>query len=324
MKKSKKLIKYLGNFLMFFGLFFVFIKLADLDIDYSVITEENNILILLLLTLLYGLNILFLTIPWRNYLKIITNIKIEFTEISYIYTKSNIMKYIPGNVFQYVGRNELAVRNNLKHADVGLSTVLETLSLSLAALLCAVIYNTRGFLLWLSEYGHKYLVGIFILIAVLVIAVLMLIKIFRNTISSYIERYVKLINEKNASSAIINVLIGMIQHTVFAILFLVILVNIVNTTIELSNIPIIVGGYLLSWLVGYLTIGSPGGIGVRELVICLLLDGVVPQENVLLAIILFRLVSILGDIVALAYAIILNRINNHMQKKSKVKENFYE
>lgn len=315
LKKFRNIIKYIGNFLMIFGLIFVFIKLFQMDLDYSVIFEENNIVILILLTLIYGINIISLSVPWRNYLNVITNEKIDSLEVAYIYAKSNIMKYIPGNVFQYVGRNEIAVKANISHADVGLATVLETLTLCFAAIICAMVFNIKGMALWFNEYGVKYFYTLLV-IAISIIGIsTVLYWSFKDKIKTYINRYSVLITKKGLYTILINLAINIIQHIVFSFMFLVVLVYIVDTDIKTTEVFIIAGAYLLSWIVGFLTIGSPGGIGVRELVICLLLDGIVPENNILLAIILYRMISIFGDIVALLYASALNAIKKHIDIK---------
>ena len=52
----------------------------------------------------------------------------------------------------------------------------------------------------------------------------------------------------------------------------------------------------MAWLAGLLTPGAPAGIGVRELVLVLLLKGIVPEAELLLAVLLSRLVTVGGDL----------------------------
>lgn len=294
---------------MISGLIFVFIKLFQMDLDYSVIFEGNNLILLGVIVLIYGINVLLQCVPWKVYLQIIFEKHFDFTEVAYVYTKSNIMKYIPGNVFQYVGRNEMAVRHNISHKEVILSTVFEILNISLSALLCVLILNAKGFVVWFDNYGMEYIKIIVIAVLVIVVLIILGFLFLKEKIMSAFEKIKYLITKKNIAKAFTTLIFSMFQHIIFATLFLCTLVFIVNTNIEVVEIPVILGAYILSWLVGYLTIGSPGGIGVRELVICLLLKGIISEDKILLAIVIFRVVSIFGDVVALIYAKVLEKIN---------------
>lgn len=306
MKNIKSLVKYIGNILMILGLIFIVKKLLEFEIDYGVIFTSNNIRVLIIITLIYGLNVLFMYIPWSRYLMMITRKDVQSSEIAYIYTKSNLLKYLPGNVFQYIGRNELAVRNNLKHADVGVSTLFEIINQSLAALICVVVFNLNGFLLWFKNSGLDYV----IIFLILFVSIIFVTIICRNMIKGYLKKYLYLLSKNNIFNSIGSLCFSFIQHIIFASIYLIILIYIVNAEIQLSNIPIIIGAYLLSWLVGFFTIGSPGGIGVREFVICLLLDGIIMEESILLSIVLFRFLSIFGDILAWGYSVIWFKIFN--------------
>lgn len=303
----KKTVKWFGNFLMLFGIYFIFKKLIELDIDYTIVFEGHNLFILIILSLIYGFNVCFLTIPWRNYVYLVTKYKVAFKDICFIYTKSNIMKYIPGNVFQYIGRNEIAIKNDLKHKDIAISTVLEILSLSFAALLCALIFNTKGLIIWLSEYNINYIYFLIIFIVIICLCILIIYKFNNKMQSMFATKLKQLLTKKNIYVVLKSLFVDILVHIVYSTVFILILVNIVNTEIIITDIPMVMGAYLISWLVGYVTIGSPGGIGVRELVICLLLDGMIAEENVLLAIILFRVVSIVGDMLALIFATALKK-----------------
>lgn len=54
---------------------------------------------------------------------------------------------------------------------------------------------------------------------------------------------------------------------------------------------------LAAWLIGYATPGAPGGIGVREAMMVALLAGVATPEQALMLALLFRGVTIIGDVV---------------------------
>jgi uncharacterized membrane protein YbhN (UPF0104 family) len=60
--------------------------------------------------------------------------------------------------------------------------------------------------------------------------------------------------------------------------------------------------FALSWLSGFLAIGSPGGIGVREYVYVSLLPGTWDSNILTLAIVIFRLVTVFADLIAFLFS----------------------
>jgi len=60
----------------------------------------------------------------------------------------------------------------------------------------------------------------------------------------------------------------------------------------------IVGLYLLSWLVGFLTPGAPSGLGIREFILLMFMGNVLNPEILLSAIIMHRALQIVGDVIA--------------------------
>ena len=74
-----------------------------------------------------------------------------------------------------------------------------------------------------------------------------------------------------------------------------------------DNGSLIVSGYVIAWVLGFVIPGASGGIGVRELVITLLLGSVVGAEMVLTLSVIHRLITILGDFLAYLVMLILRR-----------------
>lgn len=319
MKNIKKILKYLGNILMFVALIFIFKKLWTFNIDYSIVMKKNNFIILTIVTLFYAIIVFVSCIPWKIILEIISNKKFSFNEVTTIFCKANIMKYIPGNVFQYVGRNEFALKNDISHTDVGFATMLEVINTILGVILCALIFNAKGLFYWIDNYWQQYMWLLMLLVIFIIVAVIVLI-FFKEKIKTFANRFISLLNKKSIILLIFNVLFSLVLNLCSALLFLVILKYVVGGEVTYGNISIIIGAFLISWLVGFLTIGSPGGIGVRELVMCLLLEGIMPEDVILLSMVLFRFITIFGDLFGLVLANMFSKykkrnikLNNDMQ-----------
>ena len=67
---------------------------------------------------------------------------------------------------------------------------------------------------------------------------------------------------------------------------------------SLPFILLIISGYIIAWVLGFIVPGAPGGIGVRELVITLLLGSVVGESMVVTLSVTHRLITIIGDFMA--------------------------
>ena len=95
--------------------------------------------------------------------------------------------------------------------------------------------------------------------------------------------------------------------------FIGILWVVVPAATSLPAFSALCGAYVLAWLAGFITPGTPAGVGVREIVLLFLLRGQIEQADLLLAIVLGRVVTVIGD---LLYFIMATFIN----KKRRIKE----
>lgn len=63
-----------------------------------------------------------------------------------------------------------------------------------------------------------------------------------------------------------------------------------------STFLVCVGASALGWAVGYVAIFAPAGVGVREVVIVVALGGLLPEGSILAAVVLSRVLNVLGDL----------------------------
>ena len=80
------------------------------------------------------------------------------------------------------------------------------------------------------------------------------------------------------------------------IMFYFIVSVVLGENILVSQVPLLMGGYLFGWAAGCVIPGAPGGIGVREAVTVVILSASFDQKIILEAILLYRFVNVLGDI----------------------------
>ncbi len=70
------------------------------------------------------------------------------------------------------------------------------------------------------------------------------------------------------------------------------------------------GAYAIAWLIGFLTPGAPAGVGIREIVLLFLLKTVVQESDLLLAVMLGRVVTVVGDTLFFATTFIFSKNMN--------------
>lgn len=77
--------------------------------------------------------------------------------------------------------------------------------------------------------------------------------------------------------------------------------------VEARDILILTGAYSLSWAVGFLLPGAPGGLGVREAALALLLTGSYAPDMILALSILSRVSAVLADVIVFVFGLAMTR-----------------
>jgi len=249
-----------------------------------------------------------LGIPWVAYVKDITGVKIPFSKLNLIFTKSNLMKYIPGNVFQYVGRNEIAIDYKLDHRDVVCATIMDVMSLSLSGLLVAVAFSTKGLLTWILQYISMPLL-ILAVIALFAFAAVAILMVKRIPYFSFLFR------KKTIASLCKGIGLLILFHICSAGMFWVTLSYILGAELGQIGVAAVIGAWCIGYLAGYIVPGAPGGLGVREITIAFLLSAVADAPMIALGTIFMRVANILGEVLAFLCALLINLWKNRGEKK---------
>ena len=202
---------------------------------------------------------------------------------------SQIAKYLPGNVFHFAGRVWHARALGFPAKRASLATLGESLALVGVALLIGLP------ILGTLPYGKTHGLGIGIAVGAFSIALLVRRSAFERLLEGMGVR--KLEASGRSLALILFSSIG-----VFALQYAMFLVVASSLEIEL-DLGLFEGFQMitLTWLAGFVVVGSPGGIGVREAAFALFASGAEMQSTLLLIAALMRLVSVMGD--ALSYAI---------------------
>jgi uncharacterized membrane protein YbhN (UPF0104 family) len=269
--KVKKLLSWAGSALSLLAIFFVVGKLRaySSEIDYLLLISLT--LPLVVLSVGYAASNLLLTFAWKDLLKHF-DVSVDSRSAIRLYGISQLAKYAPGNIFHFIGRQALGQDAGLPAWPLAKSAIWEIGVLATSGSLFTVLVL------------HHFYAGITVIQTLGLFLVVVLItgwlsnRWFSRWIAQAIGRDVVFL-------------------TVSGIIFLAILSLVVSTpAIARLEFTIVCGAYVIAWLAGLITPGAPAGVGVRELVLYALLHSFVNQADLLTAIVLGRIITIVGDV----------------------------
>lgn len=253
--------------------------------------SSTDLMLICLAILAYGLSGLLLASNWCKLNQVCGQGGFSRRQCIAIYGTTQIAKYVPGNVFHFVGRHAAGVRAGLPHAVLACSASLEMVALLFSAALLALsgILIPKSGLLALLPFPLWSIIGIVVagFIAMVFLA-------------PYVMRRFKLLPETDGKASPFRLLMPVVlRHLMFFMLsglLMAVLMFAVVGTMQWSTLILAMSSYPVSWLAGYVIPGASAGIGVREAAIMLILStAVLPQEATLIAI-LMRVVTLLGDL----------------------------
>ena len=218
------------------------------------------------------------------------------------YLKTNIAKYLPGNVGHYIGRIMAAKDLRVSTSAATISVLLEPLLMAAAALIIVLLCSQFT----LNESSILLLIG---QILGLIVALCLLHPLFLNPVIRLVHR---LKNKKSKTGSFSNISLSLTRYPSISLLgelgFLMlrasgfILTLYAISSINFSQLPLIVGAFSFAWMLGLVIPGAPGGLGVFEATVIGLLQQFFPIALIISASVLYRLISIVAEAVAASLA----------------------
>jgi uncharacterized membrane protein YbhN (UPF0104 family) len=193
------------------------------------------------------------------------------------YAISQLAKYMPGSIFQFAGRQAIGASAGIPNSVLAKSTLTE-LAVLIGAGTLFIIPSAPLLFRWLdpallTPAGSFIATVIFLLTAFLALA------------------GASRIGGRALGQATLSYLLFLgVSGLIFATCF-----HVAGGGFTTAVTPAVAGAYVVAWLAGLLTPGSPAGLGMREAALLFLLGGLVPDPVVLLAIVISRVVTVLGD-----------------------------
>lgn len=227
------------------------------------------------------------------------------------YLKTNIAKYLPGNVWHLYGRVQAAQTAGFSVSAATLSVLLEPLLMAAAALMVALagIHQTNWALQGVS-------------------LAIVLVGVSPQLLNPVLEllRKAKARKPSSAPTAEPGALAAaaapplrlkryplrpLLGELVFLLLrglgFL--LIVLAFQPLQLNQVQPLLGAFSFAWLLGLVVPGAPGGIGVFEATAIALLRSQLPPAIILSAVALYRLISTLAEAIGAGLAWGMERVS---------------
>ncbi|MCF8055239.1 MAG: hypothetical protein K9K37_01195 [Desulfocapsa sp.] len=255
--------------------------------------DAKDISILLFSIMSYAASGMLLAKAWHELLLWSGEVNISNADTCSIYGRSQIAKYIPGNIAQLVGRHVIGRQRGWSHIALVISSTMEMVSLLFVTSIIAIIG------LSLTEVAVDRLsLPLLTLLACGLLAGIMSVLYTGPRIVKHRwpEIALKLHNCSTISlwkTSFFHILFFGVSGLIFFLIGFVVL----GQPFPPSLWPGVFGLVAFAWVVGIVTPGAPSGIGVREGVLALGLVNITTTSEMLLIVGLFRLVTVSGDIV---------------------------
>lgn len=286
--RIKHTLKWIGVFVSFASIIFfasmIYKYLSVEDISAFVFENWQNVVFSFIL---YAIAWVPLSAGWL----LISNdcgIKASIPVRLNILYLSQAAKYLPGNIGQYIGRLYLA-----KTSGFSIKSTTIAMAIELAAILiaCAVLTSVLFFInfntdvvltgIWFYDLAIKYTGLVTVVIAFVLCVGIM--HLHKELIVDHIYRF---------GIAVLYMMLTICGYALSNVVLLIEFIPEPDFTLLIAMFSAVV----ISWFVGFITPGAPAGIGVREVIFFALLNGTIDESSLLLAMLVFRLVTVAGDL----------------------------
>ena len=275
-EQIKKIVYFLGKSLGVLGLIFVFYKLSQ---EYTLSTFlsqlsllSDTIPVLLLLNIASTLLGIY---AWHIMLLNYAKEPFPYRSSYYYFAKTEISKYLPGNVFHFIGRQVLASKIGITQMEMAKISVLFSFLLLVATVIASTVF---AFLATDIPPYILTLMGISCIIILIITAYLYP--------SFPIRKKVSMNLLLSVSVALQGVMLGMI---------VMVQTDHFTTGLFFECVSI----YIVSWLIGFITPGASGGLGIREgtfIAIAAFMHLDIAADIIIFSVLLVRFINIIIDI----------------------------
>lgn len=246
---------------------------------------------------LYCIGTPFIALAWRSLLRGLHVFK-SWRELTAILCITQIVKYVPGNIGQYIGRATMSISRGIPARALAVTVILEMLLVVTAALTVGAgtgVLSISGIAFLHSEGWKLAIVVCLVLVAIAGLASFgklapILLRHYAPQHAHFLEGSL-LPNKLRIAQAFMLYCAGVLC-TGFGF---VVLAHLLLPE-ALHDNWLLLACYALAWIIGFVTPGAPAGLGVREGLLLLMLGPVYTPALAGLLVIAMRLATTLGDV----------------------------
>lgn len=227
-----------------------------------------------------------------------------FNEMIALISITQLGKYIPGGVWQFAARFGAYKENQLTPKKMGKAFLIENIWVVLGGVMSGLIFfllgNPEGILAKFDFVLARYYQFLLALILLLIwfLGLLTVQRIFSK--NSVVDIFIHTIR------------IFFSQITMFFLMG--VSYSILFPSLDTSTFLFIVGGYIISYVAGYLAIIAPGGLGVREVVSVALFTGILPFGELTALTLFHRLLYTFVEFALGIYGFLLTKRKNLVKR----------
>lgn len=261
---------------------------------------------IVLAAILWSFGVPLLALAWRGMLAGV-GVRKSWRELFAIVGITQFAKYVPGNVAQYIGRVGMSLSRGIPARPLAVTLILETLLVIAAAAATCVTAGALSRLGLAALQAHSrqlLLVAIFVITAI--IGLFALHRFAPMMLRHLAPKYAPVLDDTRlppqssmawAFGLYCAVYVGAGMGLILLARFL------------LPEAPqdywLIIAVFALAWVVGFVTPGAPGGLGVREALMVLMLAPLYTAASASVLVIALRIATTLGDVFVLTVGFLL-------------------
>jgi|GEM_PF-1220303 len=303
----KKIFKVSSYILVIISFIFIYKSLTSFDKrQLYIFLSYKGLAILFFFSFLYSLNSFSFALAWRNLLRIFSAKNIPVKIVFGLYFKSNIAKYLPGNVFHFAGRHLLIEEKMVSHTQLLLANLFEIGLLIISSVSLVLIGVLTGLLeipeVILSMISFKYLLGGSIII--FIAGALIFILLFKTKRFEFFSNVLSLFNSGTVKKLLFSSCLYSIMYITTGIIFYLVIYYLTGSDFSFILLLRVIFIFTLAWVSGYIVPGAPGGVGIREAILIIMMSPYHDQSVIAMASVILRIITIFGDIFTYLYTYI--------------------
>lgn len=288
---QQRLFRCISYFIAFTFLFFLLKRLYGLTNELKIESISFNPLYLIIsCTFFVGYRTLRI-FPWLIFYRKTSLKSVSFLSAWTLFQLSELGKYVPGKVGQFVGIIALCQILRIKKAEAIVSTLLQLAFQCGSGLLVGtpILFSSSAKTSLhnlLSKVLHNIPVLVGILLLILVICFLLPI-LFKKHLSSHNIYILKGVRSLFSIKGIVQFsMIYLLIWLCLGISFFLFVNSIYP--IPVTQLPLITGIFSFAWSIGFMSLVTPGGLGIRESILTVLLTTCLPPATATLVALLSR------------------------------------